>query len=224
MPSIVKSSLAVLAASILILSVAAPRVATAATSPHAKLASREFALRQAMRKLWEDHVTWTRLFLVSDITGLPGGTTLPDLDATTNRLLQNQTDIGNAIAPFYGADAGAALTALLREHILTAAEIVADAKAGDSAGQADATARWFANADAIAQFLADANPHFKFQTIDDLMRTHLNQTLDEAVARLTGDWTGDVAAYDAVHVHILHMADFLSDGIVQQFPNRFTRH
>jgi hypothetical protein len=176
-----------------------------------------------MRKLWEDHVTWTRLFLVSAITGLPGGATLPDLDAATGRLLQNQTDIGNAIAPFYGADAGAALTALLREHILTAAEIVNAAKAGDQAAVADASARWYANADAIARFLADANPHFRFRTIDDLMRSHLDQTLAEATARLTGDWAGDVAAYEVIHVHILHMADFLSDGIVKQFPDRFKK-
>jgi hypothetical protein len=55
------------------------------------------------------------------------------------------------------------------------------------------------------------------------MTTHLDTTLDEAVARLTGDWTADVAAYDRVHVHILHMADILSDGIIAQFPSAFAR-
>jgi hypothetical protein len=39
-----------------------------------------------MRRLWEDHITWTRLFIVS------AAADLPDLDATTARLLQNQTD------------------------------------------------------------------------------------------------------------------------------------
>jgi hypothetical protein len=41
------------------------------------------------------------------------------------------------------------------------------------------------------------------------------------VARLQGDWAGDVAAYDTVHVHMLHLADLLSAGIVAQFPKRF---
>ena len=50
------------------------------------------ALHDGMRKLWEDHVTWTRLFIVSAAAGLP------DKDATTARLLQNQTDIGDAVA------------------------------------------------------------------------------------------------------------------------------
>ena len=53
------------------------------------------------------------------------------------------------------------------------------------------------------------------------MHMHLKLTTDEAVARLQGNWTADVAAYDKVHRHILHMSDMLSDGIVKQFPSRF---
>lgn len=46
------------------------------------------AFHDAMRKLWEDHVTWTRLAIVSFAGDLP------DLPATQRRLLRNQTDIG----------------------------------------------------------------------------------------------------------------------------------
>ena len=80
-----------------------------------------------MRKLWEDHITWTRLYIVDAIGGLP------EKAATTQRLLQNQVDLGNAIKPFYGDAAGAKLTSLLRDHILIAAELIDAAKAGDSA-------------------------------------------------------------------------------------------
>lgn len=173
-------------------------------------------LHQDMRKLWEDHVTWTRLYIVSAIAGLP------DLDAAANRLLQNQDDIGNAIAAFYGEDAGHALADLLRDHILIAADLVAAAKSGDDALVASKLADWYANADEIATFLAAANPAWPVDTLKDMMRAHLDQTLAEATARLTGDWNADVAAYDEIHVHILHMADTLADGIVEQFPRRFT--
>ncbi|CAN5441015.1 hypothetical protein BH20ACI3_BH20ACI3_19420 [soil metagenome] len=105
-----------------------------------------------MRKLWEDHITWTRVFIISAVADLP------DKAAATDRLLQNQVDIGNAIKPYYGNAAGDKLTALLKEHITTAAEIVAAAKAGDKSKQDDATKRWFANADQIAAFLSGANP------------------------------------------------------------------
>jgi hypothetical protein len=169
-----------------------------------------------MRKLWEDHVTWTRLAIISLETGTP------DTDATVARLLRNQTDIGNAIKPYYGNAAGNALTAQLRTHILIAADLIAAAKAGDQAKLADAQARWTANADQIAATLASVNPRYwKLGTMKAEMHMHLKLTTDEAVARLQGKWTTDVAAYDKVNRHILHMSDMLSDGIVKQFPSRF---
>ena len=174
------------------------------------------AFRMDMRKLWEDHITWTRLAIIS----LEGGT--PDTNATVARLLQNQVDIGNAVKPFYGEAAGNALTGLLRDHILIAADVIAAAKAGDQTQLADAQARWVANADQIAAALHNLNPRFwKLPVLNAEMHMHLDLTTQEAVARLQQDWAGDVAAYDRVHLHILHMADLLSAGIIAQFPQRF---
>ena len=172
----------------------------------------------AMRQLWEDHITWTRLYIVSAAAGLP------DAQSTAQRLLQNQVDIGNAIKPFYGEAAGAGLTALLRSHILIAADLVTAAKAGNAANVQAASARWDSNAVAIADFLSGANPHSWPQaTMRAEMRHHLELTLHEAQARLQANWAGDIAAYDAVHQHILGLADVLSAGIIKQFPTKFTR-
>jgi hypothetical protein len=181
-----------------------------------ELTEKSVGLREDMRKLWEDHITWTRLAIVS----LEGGT--PDTKATVARLLRNQTDLGDAIKPFYGKAAGAALTKLLREHILIAADLIAAAKAGDSAKVGDAQARWTANGDQIAALLNGANPSaWPLATLKAEMHMHLKLTAEEALAHLQGKWTADVAAYDKVHRHILHMSDLLADGIVAQFPNRF---
>jgi hypothetical protein len=180
------------------------------------LSSKGVALRTDMRKLWEDHVTWTRLAIIS----LEAGTT--DTDATVARLLRNQTDLGNAIKPYYGNAAGAALTAQLRTHILIAADVIAAAKAGDQAKLADAQARWTANADQIAATLHSVNPtYWGLDAMKAEMHRHLKLTTDEAVARLHGDWKADVAAYDKVNAHILRMSDMLTSGIVKQFPSRF---
>jgi hypothetical protein len=143
-------------------------------------------------------------------------------DATAARLLQNQTDIGNAIKPFYGAAAGNRLTALLHDHITIAVELLQDAKAGDTAAFDAANTRWYANANDIADFLSAANPRFwPPATMRAAMKTHLDQTLAEAVAELGADHPGSVTAYDAIHLHILDMADLLSSGIFGQFPGRF---
>ena len=178
--------------------------------------SKHAALHDAMRKLWEDHITWTRVFIISAVADLP------DKATATERLLQNQVDIGNAIKPLYGEPAGNKLTALLKEHITTAAEVVAAAKANDQAKLTDANKRWLANADQIADFLSSANPkNWPQAEMRSMMKEHLDLTTQEAVARLKGDWLADVKAYDAVHVQILKMADHLTMGIVKQFPEKF---
>jgi hypothetical protein len=174
------------------------------------------ALRTDMRQLWEDHIVWTRLAIISLTTGSP------DTEATVGRLLKNQTDIGNAVKPFYGKAAGNTLTAELRQHIFIAADLIAAAKAGDQAKLAEEQARWAKNADDIAAVLNSVNRRFfKLAVLKAEMRMHLKLTTEEAVARLQGNWAADVAAYDKIHRHILHMSDYLSEGLVKQFPKRF---
>lgn len=175
------------------------------------------AFHDAMRKLWIEHVTWTRLFIVS------ASADLPDKDATTQRLLQNQTDIGNAVAPFYGKAGGDKLTSLLKEHILIAADLVGAAKAGNTAKADSVNEKWRANATDIANFLHSANPkYWPAATLQSAMFAHLDQTLAEATHRLKGDFAADVKDYDAIEHHILGMADILSDGIIAQFPQKFS--
>jgi hypothetical protein len=176
----------------------------------------EVAFHDQMRKLWEDHVTWTRLAIVEFADGSAG------FDATATRLLQNQTDIGNAIAPFYGSAAGQELSTLLHTHITLAVALLQDAKAGNTTAFAADKASWYDNANQIADFLSAANPRF---WPDDVMRAsmkeHLDQTLAEAEDELSGNYTASVNDYEAIHLHILALADLLSRGIMHQFPSRF---
>ena len=182
----------------------------------AKHGPQGMAFHDAMRKLWEDHVTWTRVFIISALGNLP------DKQAATERLLKNQTDIGNAVKPYYGDAAGEKLTALLKDHITIAAEVVTAAKASDTAKQQDANKRWFSNADEIAAFLSKANPSaWPRAEMERMMHDHLNLTTAEVTARLKSDWQADVRAYDDVHDQILKMADMLSAGIMKQFPGKF---
>lgn len=174
-------------------------------------------LHTTMRVLWEDHITWTRNVIFNVIDELPG------TNEAVARLLQNQDDIGNAIKPFYGEAAGNQLATLLREHITTAAAVLTALDDGDTVGLNVALEAWYANADAIAAFLSGANAAWPLAEMKAMMREHLDLTTQEAVARKSGNYAADVAAYDAIHQQILAMADMLADGIVKQFPHLFTR-
>jgi hypothetical protein len=170
---------------------------------------------KAMRMLWEDHIMYTRNFIISSLAGLE------DAGKIAERLLRNQDDIGNAIKPFYGEEAGTKLSALLRAHILIAADVVKAAKAGDAAGLDAANKKWYANADEIAAFLSGANPNWKRSDLENMLHKHLEYTTQEVVCRLKKDWAGDIAAYDKGHAHMLMFADVLTTGILMQFPDKF---
>jgi hypothetical protein len=210
---------------------------TAATEP----------VRLALRRLWSDHVFWTREYIVAATSGphgltdvaehLPvgsagaavastaqaalGAAPASDADAAAARLLKNQDDIGAAIVPYYGAEAGKQLTDLLKQHIMIAVELVADAKGGDDAKFARDDQRWSDNATEIARFLARANPNWPEKDVADLLALHLQLTKNEVVARLNKEWSAAVKAFDDIFTEIMVLADALYDGLVAQFPEKF---
>ena len=175
-------------------------------------ASKSAALHQNMRRLWSDHVVWTRGYIVAAVAGDPSAS------VALNRLMRNQEDIGNAIKPFYGDAAGTKLAELLKQHISIAGELVAAAKAGDNAKQSDADRRWHDNAAEIATFLAGANPNWTKDALLAMLNNHLALTTREAADRIQQKWSDDQATFDNVYSQAMEMADALSDGIVKQFP------
>jgi hypothetical protein len=173
------------------------------------------SLKQAMRRLWMDHTVYTRLYIVSAFADLP------DAQTVAGRLLQNQEDIGNAIVPFYGKDAGTKLTDLLKQHIMVATEVVAAAKSGDQKKFAEADKKWIANADDIAAFLSGANPNWPKKDAADLLHLHLQLIKEFATARLAKNYAEDIKKLDEYFTEGMLIADTLSEGVIKQFPNKF---
>ncbi len=172
-------------------------------------------VKMGMRKLWEEHITYTRNYIISAVANLP------DADVVAKRLLRNQDDIGDAIKPYYGEDAGNKLTTLLRDHIMIATEVVTAAKGGDKNQLSAAQDKWSANGREIAAFLSGANPNWPQKDLEEMLQKHLDLTTGEVVGRLTKNWADDIKSYDEGHAHMLMFADMLTDGIAKQFPDKF---
>lgn len=183
----------------------------------AMLTPKAVAFHDAMRELWAQHGTFTERVIVSFVAGNP------DTDAAIATLLRNQVDIGNAVKPYYGAAGGAALTKLLKQHIMDAAATLAAAKGGDDAALKKASAAFYANGKDIAVFLNKANPRYwPLGAMQKMMRQHLDQVIGLAVAQLQGKYAAANTLYGAYIQHIyVGMADMLSNGIIKQFPARF---
>ena len=189
---------------------------TSTTSTSTGITKSQIEFRDAMDRLWIDHVAWTRNVILNIMDGLPG------TDDALKRLLKNQEDIGNAIKPYYGDAAGTKLTGLLRTHIVQAGELLKAAKTDDKDKFNKINDDWKKNADSIAVFLSSANPtNWPESEMKKMMQDHLSLTIDEATARLKKDYAGDVKAYDKVVDEILMMSNMLSEGIVKQYPDKF---
>jgi len=172
------------------------------------------AFHDTWRKLWEDHIWWTRMVIIGIFDDLAG------TGNYTERLIQNYEDMEDALMPFYEDDAKK-LGDLIQKHLLIAAQILVEAKAGHDITALSDT--WYANANDIAMTMNDLNS--KYWPLDEakaMWKMHLDLTLEEAVKHLQKDWKGDVEAFDKVHLAALEMADFFSNGIIRQFPQMFT--
>ncbi len=163
------------------------------------------------RKLWEQHVFWTRAFIISTASGLN------DLDLVTERLLRNPTDFASALKNFYGGEKARAFETLLKEHLLIAASLVNNTKAGNVEAAYEDRRKWHKNADELSVFLGEINPHWSSRQFRSLFYEHLKMTEDEAVYRLNVKYASDIALFDSIENHALQIADFMAYGILNQF-------
>lgn len=93
----------------------------------------------------------------------------------------------------------------------------------DSVQLNQAIAALRANGDSIATFLSQANPRgFAREPLRGGLQMHIDLLLQEVTAHLKKDWTGSITAFDESQRQALQMADMLSEGIMKQFPSRFT--
>ncbi|MGI6213394.1 MAG: acetylglutamate kinase [Christensenellales bacterium] len=175
------------------------------------LSCRQLQLAFTIRRLWMEHVFWTRLTIESIVFNLP------DLDATSNRLLENPGDFAKILAPLYGEKTTMRFKQLFTEHLLIAAQLVNAAKAGDTAEAEKQRALWYQNAEQIAEFLASINPCWSKSEWKELLFDHLRMTENEAGFMIQGQYQDSIKGYDQIQAEALVMADVMTTGILRQF-------
>ncbi|MBS1760668.1 MAG: glycosyltransferase [Bacteroidetes bacterium] len=209
--------------------VAGATVSTNAQMDHGKMAPTQITvnskirngakyqeLNKAMRELWSAHMYWT-LITVDAFFNDPKG-----LNAKLGRLLQNQKDIGTAVAGYYGQAAGDQLTKLLTEHIQDAVPVLQAAKDNNKEALDKAVKDWYANAKEIGDLLHNANPkNWSIKDTEGVLQMHITHTIAYSVAILKGDYTQSFGGFEEALHHMLGLADLLTNGIANQFPKKF---
>ena len=172
-------------------------------------------LQRNMDLVWEQHIMWTRMLLISIAESLG------DLEATKTRLLENPKDIADVFRTYYGNNIANTIQKLLTEHLVIGADLITALKNGNQKLADELNTKWYKNADDMAVAFSSINPFYPKETVRKMLYDHLKLTTDEVSARLKKDYSADIKAFDMVQKEILKMSKFFVDGIVKQFPNLF---
>lgn len=175
----------------------------------------EVDLMNEMRRLWQEHIAWTRMTIISMVENLP------DTDLVTIRLLRNPSDFAMLLRTLYGNEVALKFEELFKEHLIIAADLVKAAIAGDKEAVTDIDKRWHENADEIAEFLASINPYWSEEMWKEMLHEHLALTKSEVTDRINKYYAADIIVYDLIQTQALKMADVMAEGIIRQFPDKF---
>lgn len=167
-------------------------------------------LMNQLRQLWEQHVYWTRFFIISTAAELG------DLEPVTNRLLENPKDFADLLELYYGENIAGQFEELFTQHLMIAGDLVNAAKNGEASKADEARKKWYANADEIARFLSVINPCWDEMKWKNMMYSHLGMTEKEATLRLQGNYEADIKVFGQIENEALEMADYMFCGIMKQ--------
>lgn len=172
-------------------------------------------LLQQMNLVWEQHIMWTRMLLISIAENLN------DLDATQARLLRNPKDIADVFRRYYGIVVANKIQQLLTEHLSIGKDLIVALKNKNQEEATKLNTKWYQNADEMAEAFSSINPFYPKEEIRNMLYEHLRLTTNEVNNRLQGNYMADINSYDMVQKEILKMSQFFVNGIVRQFPNLF---
>lgn len=164
-----------------------------------------------MREAWGRLVRWQRMLLLSIAERLE------DLSAVEDRLMQTPGEIARLFGQYYGEESAGCLEQLLTEHLELGGNLITAQRNGQTAQANAFEEQWYENAGRLADTLSGIQPQACRGEMRDTLRRHLDRTAQQVSARLAGDYTGDIQAYDQVERGANAMADDFTDGIMRQF-------
>ena len=174
-------------------------------------------LTNEMRLVWEQHIYWTRMLLIS-IAGI-----LKDQGPVTDRLLQNPYDIADIFAKYYSQETAKTIARLLIDHLQIGAEIITALRDGRKVEADQLTRQWYINADKMTEAFNGINPYYEFEPLHKMLYSHLELTVQEVAMRIAENYKADIEAFSRVEQEAISMADYFTAGIIEQFPQKFEK-
>lgn len=171
----------------------------------------EIELNNDMRKAWQQHVNWARMYMTSLFNRLKD---LPDVE---NRLMQNPEDIAAVFDKFYPAATVSQITRLLGEHTALAGEIMTAMRDNDMQRADQLERQWYQNAENLARLLSSINTAYSYEELLKELARHLDMMKRQMLASLNEEYDEEIRIFDESENQILELADYLTEGLLEQF-------
>jgi hypothetical protein len=172
-------------------------------------------LNNVIRKLWTDHVIWTKMAISSIVNDTP------DKKNIEKRLLRNPEDFEKLFAEYFNFTIAKKFSELLKEHLLIAADLVIAAKNENKNEINMLNEKWYKNAEEIAEFLSSINQYWNKKEMEQMMFKHLELVLAQAVSIIDNKYEDSIKLFDETMNQALKMADTYTEGFIKKFPEKF---
>lgn len=173
-------------------------------------------IKENLRKLFTEHAVYTKFFIESTLQNSP------DISVITNRLLQNQIDIGNYLKYYVGSLNGDKLSDLLKSHILAAASAVNAIKQQNESSIKESITNIFKNSYQVSLFLHSLNPSkIPLDFIHKMFDKHNQYVIDMTILHFQSKFDEEIKKYDDYYTHMLMFSDTISDAISPNYLSIF---
>lgn len=163
------------------------------------------ALLSDSRRLWSEHAALTHKLVASSTFRNP------DLQAVSDTLNQNQTEIAQMFAQRFGDPVGQQLSNWLQEHHMIIAQLTTDAASGNQQALANDRARLQQNVQQFVNYVCNLNQQAQTccGSLKNTFDSRAQALLDEISAYPAGQYANAVQKIDQGHNDLLSLSDQL---------------
>lgn len=175
----------------------------------------KIAFKAEMVRLWIDNVYWTRQSILCLTDRLPGA------EETIYRLMKNQEDMGAIFTKYYGKKHGDEFCELISSNTSNVVSIIRSTNNRNTLESEKEKKRMLNNITAITNYLSHINPYWNNDDLNKLISMQAVLMNSQIEYRMSQNYDADIKNVDKTLSEAFALANFLADGIILQFPERF---
>lgn len=180
-----------------------------------KSVSKEQILKTEIAKVWIENAIYTRQSILCLTDRLPGS------QETLYRLMVNQEEIGELFNKYYGRKLGDEFCQLLSSNTSLIVRLIRSRNDGNTKELEATRKRIISHNTDIINFLVQINPYYNKQELEREITILMDLMSKQIDYRIRGVYDLDIENFDRIINESIVFSNFLSEGIIKLYPNKF---